>query len=71
MITSYDIGESSEPNIRIDGATSADRDPDWAYSVDSARELDKIGTVGSTYFSEIEKVRSNKAGPAGGVGRGS
>ena len=34
--------------------------------MDSAGELDKIGTVGSTYFSEIEKVRSNKAGPAGG-----
>ena len=34
--------------------------------MDFARESDKIGTVGSTYFSEIEKVRSNKAGPAGG-----
>jgi hypothetical protein len=30
--------------------------PDPACSVDSSRGLGKIGTVGSTYFSEIEKV---------------
>jgi hypothetical protein len=51
---------SVPPSIRasspIDAATAADRGLDRACSVDSARGLGKIGTVGSTYFSEIEKV---------------
>src|SRR5271167_3336825 len=56
----------------IDAATPAARGRDEAFSVDSVRgfgKIDKIGTVGSTYFSEIEKVVLEQ-GRSVGAGRG-
>jgi hypothetical protein len=47
------------------------RSPDRACSVDYARGLGKIGTVGSTYFLEIGKVLLERAGPVGAGRRGS